>query len=180
MYSIEAGRAEALGELRRQRIVYEEGHVPVSSLPSMARERLCWAPWTGPTNGRRVSRVTSYLYTPPTRSAVPDDARTLRCQAPPRADRPGSRPYPARRSSTWSGAFRPRLRSSNNRSQPPTSRSRAGSYMPPVGPGRAPRVAGNRASGVTPREVPGGCGGGEAEGWKRRNDRALGPTRSSR
>ena len=31
MYSIKAGRAEALGELRRQRIVYEEGHVPVSS-----------------------------------------------------------------------------------------------------------------------------------------------------
>ena len=47
MYSIEAGRAEALGELRRQRIVYEEGHVPVSSLPSMARERLCWTPMDG-------------------------------------------------------------------------------------------------------------------------------------
>ena len=31
MYSIEAGRAEALGEQRRQRIVYAEGHVPVSS-----------------------------------------------------------------------------------------------------------------------------------------------------
>ena len=27
----------------------------------MARERLWWAPWTGPTNGRRVSRVMSYL-----------------------------------------------------------------------------------------------------------------------
>ena len=180
MYSIEAGRAEALGELRRQRIVYEEGHVPVSSLPSMARERLCWAPWTGPTNGRRVSRVTSYLYTPPTRSAVPDDARTLRCQAPPRADRPGSRPYPARRSSTWSGAFRPRLRSSNNRSQPPDVPVAGRELHATRGAREGATGGGNRASGVTPREVPGGCGGGEAEGWKRRSDRALGPTRSSR
>ena len=36
-----------------------------SPAPSMARERLCWAPWTGPTNGRRVSRVMSYLCTSP-------------------------------------------------------------------------------------------------------------------
>ena len=64
-------------------------HRPAAPAPSMARERLCWAPWTGPTNGRRVSGVTSYLYTPPTRSAAPDDAPTLRCLAPLRADRPG-------------------------------------------------------------------------------------------
>ena len=60
-----------------------------SPAPSMARERLCWAPWTGPTNGRRVSRVKSNLCTSPTRSAVPDDAPTVRCLAPLRVDRPG-------------------------------------------------------------------------------------------
>ena len=40
-------------------------HRTAARLPSMARERLCWAPWTGPTNGRRVSRVMSYLRTSP-------------------------------------------------------------------------------------------------------------------
>ena len=64
-------------------------HRTAARLPSMARERLCWAPWTGPTNGRRVSRVMSYPCTSPTRSAVPDDAQTLRCLALLRAARPG-------------------------------------------------------------------------------------------
>ena len=58
-----------------------------SPAPSMARERLCWAPWTGPTNGRRVSRVMSYLYTSPTRPAVPVHAPTPQCQVLLRADR---------------------------------------------------------------------------------------------
>ena len=80
-------------------------HRTAARLPSMARERMCWAPWTGPTNGRRVSRVISYLCSSPTGSAVP--------QALLRADRPGhAHPQPgARRSSTWSVAFRARLRS---------------------------------------------------------------------
>ena len=61
---------------------------------------------TRPTNGRRVSCVNRHLYTPPTRSAVQDDAPTLRCQAPPRADRPGQAHAQPGAPSTWSAAFR--------------------------------------------------------------------------
>ena len=43
---------------------------------------------TGLTNGRCVTRVMRHLYTPPTGSAVPYDAQTLRCQGLLRADRP--------------------------------------------------------------------------------------------
>ncbi len=110
-------------------------HRTAARLPSMARERLCWAPWTGPRNGRRVSRVMSYLCTSPTRSAAPDDAQTLRCQAPLRADRP-------RHAHTQPGAGspgRPRSGRASGIAKPlpaPDVLSRSGSYMPPVAPGR--------------------------------------------
>ena len=171
-----------------------------SPAPSMARERLCWAPWTGPTNGRRVSRVMSYLCTPPTRSAVP------RCPGAASSCSARSRPYTARRWLTWSGTFRARLRNRTRMLLPNcegtvnsrcSSDSRSGSRIADGLPAHDVPVAGRElhasrggrdgatgggrcSSGVRPREVPGGCGGGEAEGWKRRNDRALGPTRSSR
>ena len=116
----------------------------------MARERLCWAPWTGPTNGRRVSRVMSYPCTSPTGSVMPDDAPTLRSQVPPRADRPGrAHPQPALVDLVGRVPRAPPERPSG--SQPPTSLSRAGSCMPPVAPGRAPSGGGHRASGVTPQ-----------------------------
>ena len=108
-------------------------HRTAARLPSMARERLCWAPWTGPTNGRRVSRVMSYPCTSPTRSAVPDDAQTLRCLALLRADRPGH-------AHTQSGARRPGRARSGRASGVADGfpahdvLSRPGSYMPPVGP----------------------------------------------
>ena len=40
-------------------MVHVTPDAPNSPAPSMARERLCWARWTGPTNGRRVSGVMS-------------------------------------------------------------------------------------------------------------------------
>ena len=138
-------------------------HRAAAPAPSMARERLCWAPWTGPTNGRRVSGVTSHLYTSPTRSAVPDDAQTLRCQALLRADRPGhAHPQPGA-PSTWSAAFRARLRNRTRMLLPKcegtvnsrcSSDSRSGSRIADGLPAHDVPVAG--------RELHASCGGREA------------------
>ena len=82
-------------------------------------------------------------------------------------------PMHSRRSSTWSAAFRARLRNCRRRMHTRGGRDGA-------------TGGGHRSSGVTPRGFPvgrtsmGRRGGGEAEGCPRRGDRAgrhLGPTR---
>ena len=115
-----------------------------------------------------------------------DSAPTRTPRALLRADRPGhAHTQPGARR-----AGRPRSRArlwktATTAPGPTTSLSRAGSYMPPVAAGRAPSGGGHRSSGVT-RGLPvgrarsGWRSGGEAEGGRRRGDRAgrhLGPTR---
>ena len=138
-------------------MVHVTPNAPNSPAPSMAREHLCWAPWTGPTNGRRVSRVMSYLCTSPTRSAVP-----RRCFELPAK----SRRYPFRRSLTWSAAFRARLRI--GRAPSPRRPGRGpGATWHPWGqgghhPGLNPRVAGRpahaRGGAAVPKLKDGGAG----------------------
>ena len=136
-----------------------------SPAPSMARERLWWAPWTGPTNGWRVSRVMSYPCTSPTRSAVPDDAQTLRCLALLPADRPGhAHAQPALVDLVGRVPGAPPENSNNHATRGVRDGVTGG---------------GHRASGVTPPPLPvgrartGRCGGGgEAEGCRRRGDGA--------
>ena len=104
----------------------------------MARERLCWAPWTGPTK-----RTTP--------QSCDESLRRLGLRCPLMR-----RHHNARRCFELTGQVMPihspalvdlvgRVagappENSNNRSQPTTSLSRAGSYMPPVAAGMAPRV----------------------------------------
>ena len=76
---------------------------------------------------RRVSRVVSYLYTSPTRSAVLDDAPTPQRQALLRADRPGH-------AHTQPGARRPA------RTRARRASGVADGACPPVAAGMTPRV----------------------------------------
>ena len=111
---------------------------------------------TRPTNGRRVSCVTSYLYTSPTRSAVPDDAPTLRCLALLPADRPGhAHAQPALVDLVGRVPGAPPENSNNHATRGVRDGVTGG---------------GHRASGVTPPPLPvgrartGRCGGGEVVG----------------
>ena len=121
-------------------------------------------------------------YTSSTRSAVPGDAQPLRCQAPLRAGRPGHT-HPARRSSTWSGAFRARLRSSRRAPSPRRPCRGPGATCHPWGQGgrhgwRSPWIrhetvggAGRRRE-LRSRAPTGRRGSGEARRCQRRGDRA--------